>query len=103
MKDYYKHIALKYGTDMCQCMKTYSNLVEKLTKLKHKQQFLNTCRSYGLVPAHITTSTVHAKKLFKNSNCIAQYEKFEQTFHKKILNLEISESYTSTKKILKEK
>lgn len=95
MKGYFKHIALKYNSETCGTLKEYCNEVKKLAQQQERLKFILSCRSYGIIPKHTRNSTKQVTHLFKCTTIKNKLEKIENNFHKKILNLEISQTNTN--------
>lgn len=91
MKNYYEHIKLKYSTQTCNTMKEYANLKRKIAKQKAHLRFLVICKEYGFTPTHINNATSVCGKSFTSDTAIQQYTKIEETFHTKLLKLEIKQ------------
>lgn len=99
MKGYFKHIAFKYDNETCRTMKEYCNETKRLTQQQQRLKFILSCRSYGIIPNHTRNTTNQVKRLFQCKTIRESLEKIEYNFHKKILNLEVSQTNTNIKLI----
>lgn len=92
MKGYFQHIALKYDDTVCRTMKEFCNEKKRLTQQQERLKFLLACRSYGITPNHTRFTTTKVTHLFECNTIKMQLTNIEKNFHKKILNLEISQT-----------
>lgn len=99
MKDYFKHISLKYNNEASRTMKEYCNETKRLVQQQQRLRFTLACRSYGIIPNHTKNTTTKVKELFKCNTIKGKLGRIENNFHKKILNLEISQTNTNIKLI----
>lgn len=99
MKNFFKHISLKYDDTTNKTMKMYCNEKKRLTQQQERLKFLLKCRDYGIIPKHTKNCTIKVIQLFECSLIKRTLEKTEHNFHKKILNLEISQANATIKSI----
>lgn len=99
MKGYFNHISFKYNKETSRTMKDFCNETKRLAQQQQRLKFLLSCRSYGLTPNHTKNTTTQVKQLFKCNTIQGKLKKIEHNFHKKLLNLEISQTNTNIKNI----
>lgn len=97
MKNYFDHIALKYDNETRRTLKEYCNESKRLTQQEGRLKFILTCRSYGITPNHTKNTTTKVTQLFQCTKLKQKLRKIEYNFHKKILNLEISQTNNNIK------
>lgn len=95
MKNYFEHIAFKYDNETRRTLKEYCNEGKRLAQQEERLKFILTCRSYGIVPNHTKRTTTKVTKLLQCTKLKGKLRKIEHNFHKKILNLEISQTSTN--------
>lgn len=99
MKGYFKHITFKYNTETCKTMKEYCNEIKRLAQQQERLKFILSCRNYGIIPNHTKNLTTQVTQLFTCTTIKGKLGKIENNFHKKILNLEISQTNLNIKLI----
>lgn len=102
MKQYFNHIRYKYNKETAQSIKNYCRNIDKLAKSIERSKFLVQCRKTGLIPKHLKNSTQKIKHLFKSNKAQAEINTITKNLHKKILNVEISDTHTSTTTLKRE-
>lgn len=99
MKGYFQHITFKYNLEICRTLKDYCNEVKRLVQQQQRLKFLLSCRSYGIIPNHTSNTTTKVTQLFECRTLKGQLNNIEYNFHKKILNLEVSQTNINIKLI----
>lgn len=92
MKGFFQHITFKYDRETCRAMKEYCNEVKRYAQKQQGLKFLLSCRRFGIVPKHTMATTAQVTKLFQCATIKEHLERVEYNFHRKILNLEISQT-----------
>ena len=92
MRDFYKHIQLKYNTETCKTLKYYGFLLQKLSKRRSKLKFLLTCQQYSIIPPHINNITKKLKSLYRTDYIQQDFEKTSHNFAIRLIKLEIRQS-----------
>lgn len=99
---FFEYIRTKYTVELCTVLKMYSRQVEKLAKITERSKYLQSCRKAQITPRHIKNSTQNINQLVLTTGGKAEINKIKITLHKKLLNVEISESHINIKNLKKE-
>ena len=98
---FYQDITNQYGIQATNLFKLLHKTNFKIASMKNRRIFLLRCRKNGLVPHHIEDGTKNVRNLinYKDSTTGQAVETFNNRLNNKLINLEITITIKSLKKL----